>query len=358
MLSSTTYYYYNDHGNVTRVVTEPAEPESGLRHYTATWLKYATNGQAVTFVVGEEWDAYAGSPGCPENYTITYAREFWYDGARQRYLNRELDPVALTNDQMVTLSETWSDYDGDAIYGDFALDGSDVTVLRSFERGLGRVENPLDLPNRDPYYYHTDHLGTTRGLTRSSSAWVDESTYTAFGELLDGTDHRYGYVGKAGYQAHAEFPYLHVGWRYYDPRTGRFLQRDPIGIDGELNVYAYASNNPVATVDPMGLYSWDDFEEDIKDIGGVIIGIASAGALIGGGELTPGTALACSGGVLVGVGSATSFYRRHPGIKEAIDFHQQYHGYKPRNPPVNQDPWYCTVCNKWEDARVIHLHAE
>ncbi len=49
------------------------------------------------------------------------------------------------------------------------------------------------------------------------------------------------------------FPFMHTGARYYDPSTGRFLQRDPIGISGGLNVYAYCGNNPVIRIDPSGL---------------------------------------------------------------------------------------------------------
>lgn len=41
--------------------------------------------------------------------------------------------------------------------------------------------------------------------------------------------------------------------RMYDPKTGRFLQRDPIGyIDGP-NPYTYVRNNPVNWIDPYGL---------------------------------------------------------------------------------------------------------
>jgi len=94
-LLSTTYYYYNEYGNVTRVVTKQAEPDPEERRYTSTRLKYAANGVAVTFVVGEQWDWDGVAHHCPVNYVIDYAREFWYDGPRQRYLNRELDPVAL-----------------------------------------------------------------------------------------------------------------------------------------------------------------------------------------------------------------------------------------------------------------------
>ncbi|MGB2987892.1 MAG: RHS repeat-associated core domain-containing protein [Phycisphaerae bacterium] len=42
--------------------------------------------------------------------------------------------------------------------------------------------------------------------------------------------------------------------RYYDPLIGRFLQRDPIGIRGGLNVYAYVRNAPTIRIDPDGLH--------------------------------------------------------------------------------------------------------
>jgi RHS repeat-associated protein len=44
--------------------------------------------------------------------------------------------------------------------------------------------------------------------------------------------------------------------RYYDPATGRFVNRDPIGYSGGINLYSYAGGNPVNRMDPDGT---DDF---------------------------------------------------------------------------------------------------
>ena len=64
-----------------------------------------------------------------------------------------------------------------------------------------------------------------------------------------------------------EQPYTYTGWeldqetglyyyraRYYDVATGRFLQKDPMGLNGgQLHVYAYVANNPMRYIDPVSL---------------------------------------------------------------------------------------------------------
>ena len=48
---------------------------------------------------------------------------------------------------------------------------------------------------------------------------------------------------------------LHYNWnRYYDPKTGRYTQTDPIGFNGEdSNLYRYVENTPNSGFDPYGL---------------------------------------------------------------------------------------------------------
>jgi RHS repeat-associated protein len=40
--------------------------------------------------------------------------------------------------------------------------------------------------------------------------------------------------------------------RYYDPRQGRYITQDPIGLDGGWNAYVYPLD-PLSGTDPLGL---------------------------------------------------------------------------------------------------------
>ncbi len=101
---------------------------------------------------------------------------------------------------------------------------------------------------------HQDYLGSTKQLTDSAQTVTDTRQYDAFGMqtgTTGGTPTPFGFAGGWGYQSDETGLQL-LGHRYYDPSTGRFLTRDPVG-DGD-NWYIYCANNPINGADPEGLW--------------------------------------------------------------------------------------------------------
>ncbi len=83
----------------------------------------------------------------------------------------------------------------------------------------------------------------------------------AYGDLVSGSAEVYGWNGGWGYRSEPNTGGLQeVGVRWYDPYTGRFLQKDPwlgsVYAPLTLNAYAYCLNDPVNAVDPTGKIVW------------------------------------------------------------------------------------------------------
>jgi hypothetical protein len=49
----------------------------------------------------------------------------------------------------------------------------------------------------------------------------------------------------------------YYGYRYYDPKTGRWPSRDPIEEEGGLNLYGFVENTPINRLDILGLGEWE-----------------------------------------------------------------------------------------------------
>ena len=99
--------------------------------------------------------------------------------------------------------------------------------------------------------------------------------------------------------------------RWYDPATGRWLSKDPIGLSGGLNLYAFCGGNPLNDMDPYGL----EKESQTSPFGRGVQGFGAATTFIGGltiavtAQLPPVPPVVtvvgmATGAALVGIGAA------------------------------------------------------
>ena len=63
----------------------------------------------------------------------------------------------------------------------------------------------------------------------------------------------------------AETGYHYNGFRDYSPELGRYLQADPIGLNGGMNLYAYCGGDPVNRKDERGLWDTEDPNDNTAD---------------------------------------------------------------------------------------------
>ncbi|NJM37198.1 MAG: RHS repeat-associated core domain-containing protein, partial [Akkermansiaceae bacterium] len=110
--------------------------------------------------------------------------------------------------------------------------------------------------NNSTQIYCYDGNGNVTSLvdatTRQTTATYD---YGPFGEVLRAT----GPLAKANPYRFSTKPQddhtglNYYGYRWYDPRTGRWPSRDPIEEEGGVNLYGFVGNNGVNKGDVLGL---------------------------------------------------------------------------------------------------------
>jgi RHS repeat-associated protein len=109
------------------------------------------------------------------------------------------------------------------------------------------------------YYYLTDHLGTPQKVMDNAGAVVWSGDYKPFGEVtttVSTVDNHFRFPGQF-YDLETGSHYNYH--RYYQPRSGRYVTPDPIGIKGGINLFAYAKENPLKFTDPFGLWIYKGY---------------------------------------------------------------------------------------------------
>ncbi|MCS3921170.1 RHS repeat-associated core domain-containing protein [Fervidibacter sacchari] len=113
--------------------------------------------------------------------------------------------------------------------------------------------------------YHADRLGSIRWITDGSGNLVASYVYEGFGKIVGQSGNEtvpYRFCGLWGYRDNEDVGLLHVGARYYEAETGRFVQKEPNGWQG----YLYCYNEPVNHFDHNGLEPRQREREEIPII--------------------------------------------------------------------------------------------
>jgi RHS repeat-associated protein len=114
----------------------------------------------------------------------------------------------------------------------------------------------LGTPEGGFHFYHFDKAGSIIALTDGNGNISAAYAYEPFGKISSrsgGLSNPFTYAGALGVMEDGHDLFFMKN-RHYDARRGKFLQKDPIGIVGGLNLYAYVRNNPVDRLDPAGLF--------------------------------------------------------------------------------------------------------
>ncbi|MBW2738080.1 MAG: RHS repeat-associated core domain-containing protein, partial [Deltaproteobacteria bacterium] len=176
-------------------------------------------------------------------------------------ISYEYDPFGRRIEKNVDGAITKYIYDGDQVICE--TDGSGI-ITAKYVYGAGIDEVVTMQRSGNTYFYHYDGLGNVTNITNDTGSVVESYSYDAYGSSSDTSSVGNPYLFN-GRRFDAETGLYNYRARYYDPEIGRFLQTDPLGYYGNVNLYSYVNNNPLNWVDPFGLCKdksfWEKFGE-------------------------------------------------------------------------------------------------
>lgn len=140
-----------------------------------------------------------------------------------------------------------------------ATNDQDTGVLHALRELLGSTGSPLPAelaPSNDGLqirFFHTDHLGTPLRMTDTQGREVWRSRSDDWGAVRGtrgGIDQPIRFQGQ---WEDEESGLYYNRYRYYSPRSGRYITPDPLGLEAGFNASEYAFSSPANAYDPTGL---------------------------------------------------------------------------------------------------------
>ena len=238
---SPQYVYGYDHASNLLSITPNGATESFAYTNTNTITSgtYDANG-SPTVLSGNsyKWDG--------ANRVVRFANSanntgsvFTYDGLGRLVRVVDTHAGAITADH----SYTWCG-NVRCLAHDNTQSGSPVST-QYFDQGA--------IISGTAYYYVKDQLGSVTHLVTNTGTVASQYSYDPYGNKTTVSGTVVSDIGYAGYFYHAVSGLDFAMYRAYYATHARWLNRDPIGEAGGINLYGYVGGNPLSRIDRFGL---------------------------------------------------------------------------------------------------------
>jgi len=156
-----------------------------------------------------------------------------------------------------------------------AITGANARIVALFN-GLGLDERYAQTDTlQGAASYLTDVQGSTTAITQNA-ALTSTYSYPAFGSnATSAYATSFLYTGREEDGASGLY---YMRGRYYDPAQARFVSEDPSGLAAGPNIYAYANNDPLDLIDPLGLCGGPSLAQQLAAGGILVAGNIAIGA--------------------------------------------------------------------------------
>ncbi len=223
-----TFYTYDDRDRLVSVKSDAVYTPEWKRF----WVEFEYDGLSRLKVRRTySWYSYYGG---------------WYLSENVGYLYDGMTPVALRK------------YSGGTPYQTtYFTRGNDLSGVPGGAGGVGGLVamSQQSSGGSQTAFYHNDGNGNVTGLMDQWGGLAGEYKYDPFGRDL-GTS---GWMSGQNPFRFSSKEWLagpglnHYGYRFYNPTTQKWLNRDPIREAGGINIYGFVGNDPVNFIDPNGL---------------------------------------------------------------------------------------------------------